>query len=180
MACADNVRCSQSLSRTGCHFTPDSFRFLDAFAYLCTPINHSKTMSMRKLFIALSFCLAIPTLFSCGGDDGDDAIDTEQAEIELYKQKIIGSWERYEQNKGNSTTEFQESTAKDTLTFYSDGTRYSTILQSRVTWEMWYRQIFIGSFIYSLSFDEGYSIMQLRQNLGSDIFIYRYRRIPNQ
>ena len=130
---------------------------------------------MKKLLFMTALWLFLQMLASCGGNN-DNTNDPEQAEIAMYSQKIIGTWELYEVNKGGSTTDFREPSSKSTVTFFPDGTYFNDATGIKSKWEMWYHRLYVGTVVYDISFGEGYSTMQLNHKRSSDQFIERYKR----
>ena len=80
----------------------------------------------------------------------------------------------------NSTTKFKVPTVdeRDSLVFLDNGTVEKHLPRTTysVSWKIEHRAVTIGTFYYSLSFDDDYSLMTLSEHLGSDSFIYRYKR----
>lgn len=134
---------------------------------------------MRKILLLMLAILATGIVACSGSDEDASFSDREQAEMKLYSQKIIGRWELYEYAI-NSTTKFKAPTAeeRDSLVFLDNGTVEKHLPRTTysVSWKMEHRAVTIGTFYYSLSFDDGYSLMTLSERLGSDSFIYRYKR----
>ncbi len=135
-------------------------------------------MTMRKIIFLMVAIMAIG-FTACSSDDDTSFSDQEQAQKDLYAQKIIGRWALVE-HAYNSTTNFKVPTdeERDSLIFLTNGTveKHLPNTTYSVSWQIEHRAVTIGTFYYNLTFNDDYSLMTLSERLGSDSFIYRYKR----